>query len=74
MDIISEFENGDIIACIDGNDKPLYTAAPDLLAALHGVDEACQQGLNSPEPVHWEASLQDIMDLVRAAITKAKGN
>ena len=38
-----------------------------LRAALHDVDELCQQGLNSPEPVHWEATLQDIMELVRAA-------
>ena len=48
-------------------------AAPDLLQALHDADEFCQQGLNSAEPQHWEAALQDIMDLVRNAIAKAKG-
>lgn len=40
---------------------------------LENIDEACQQGLNSPEPVHWEATLQDIMELVRNTIAKAKG-
>lgn len=54
-------------------DRDLIAAAPDLLAALHGADEFCQQGLNSPEPVHWEATLQDIMELVRDTIAKAKG-
>lgn len=44
----------------------------NLLSALHDVDELCQQGLNSPEPVHWEATLQDIMELVRNTIAKAK--
>ena len=39
-----------------------------LREALHGVDEFCQQGLNSAEPVHWEAALHDIMGLVRAAL------
>jgi hypothetical protein len=34
MDIISEFENGDTIARIDGCDMALYAAAPDMLAAL----------------------------------------
>jgi hypothetical protein len=51
----------------------LIAAAPDLLQALHDADEFCQQGLNSAEPPHWEAALQDIMDLVRNAIAKAKG-
>lgn len=55
-------------------DARLIAAAPDLLAALHDADELCQQGLNSPEPVHWEAALQDIMELVRAAIALVKGN
>ena len=51
----------------------LIAAAPDLLQALHDADEFCQQGLNSAEPPHWEAALQDIMGLVRNAITKATG-
>jgi hypothetical protein len=51
----------------------LIAAAPDLLQALHDADEFCQQGLNSAEPQHWEAALQDIMELVRNAISKAKG-
>jgi hypothetical protein len=54
-------------------DKMLRDAAPDLLQALHDADEFCQQGLNSAEPQHWEAALQDIMELVRAAIAKAQG-
>jgi len=45
----------------------------DMLAALHDADEFCQQGLNSPYAEHWEAALHDIMELVRNAITKAKG-
>ena len=54
-------------------DRDLIAAAPDMLQALHNADEFCQQGLNSAEPTHWEAALQDIMDLVRAAINKANG-
>lgn len=54
-------------------DRDLIAAAPDLLSALHGVDEFCQQGLNSPYAEHWEAALHDIMELVRASIAKAKG-
>ena len=61
MDIISEFENGDVIACIDGNDKPLYTAAPDLLAALYEVLSLCDRD-------------SDIGRVVITAINKAKGN
>lgn len=32
---------------------------------LFEIDELCQQGLNSETPEHWEAALQDILDLVR---------
>lgn len=44
----------------------------DMLTALHDIDEFCQQGLNSPEPVHWEAALHDIMELVRATIARTQ--
>ena len=54
-------------------DAYLIAAAPDLLAALHEVDEFCQQGLDSPYPEHGEEALNDIMGLVRVAIAKAKG-
>jgi hypothetical protein len=37
MDIISEFENGDVIARIDGFDMPLHNAAPAMLAALERI-------------------------------------
>ena len=30
------------------------------------IDEACQMGLNSPHPEHWEAALQDILDFIRS--------
>lgn len=43
-----------------------------LVAALGGVDELCQAGLNSPEPKHWEAALQDIMESVREALNEAR--
>lgn len=66
MDIISEFENGDVIACIDGNDKPLYTAAPDLLAAL---TDAYQYMVE-----YKKCQNQGLLDDMQAAITKAKGN
>ena len=45
---------------------------PDMLTALHDIDEFCQQGLNSPHAEHWEAALHDIMELVRAVIAQAK--
>jgi len=32
---------------------------------LGTIDEYCQMGLNSSEPKHWEAALQDILDLIR---------
>lgn len=51
----------------------LIAAAPSMLDALDSIDEACQQGLNSAEPIHWEAALQDIMGLARAAIAAAEG-
>jgi hypothetical protein len=60
--------DGDILA-----NAHLIAAAPDLLQALRDADEFCQQGLNSAEPQHWEAALQDIMGLVRNAIDRAKG-
>lgn len=65
MDIISEFENGDTIARIDGCDMALYAAAPDLLAVLtdtyqYMVDyKKCQN--------------QGLLDDMQAAIIKAKG-
>lgn len=39
-----------------------------LAAALRGIDEACQMGLNSGDPKHWEAALRDIMQDARAAL------
>lgn len=67
--------NGALVATVyNPTDADLIAAAPDLLAALHGADEFCQQGLNSPNPEDWESALYDIRDLARAAIAKAKGN
>jgi hypothetical protein len=37
MDIISEFENGDTIARIDGFDMALYAAAPQMRTALDSM-------------------------------------
>ena len=51
-----------------------YEAAQLLLQRLEDIDEFCQQGLNSPEPAHWEAALQDIMGLARETIALVKGN
>jgi hypothetical protein len=70
MDIISEFENGDTIARIDGCDMALYAAAPDLLAALEAVT-ACLRGFHAADdfgPLDDEA-----IDAALDAITKAKG-
>ena len=50
----------------------LIAAAPDLFAALRTADEWCQMGLNSSDPTHWEAALQDCMACVRAAIAKVE--
>lgn len=50
-----------------------YSTTPELLSALNGAYEFCQQGLNSPHPEHWEASLYDILELVQEAIAKAEG-
>ena len=48
MDIISEFENGDVIARIDGFDMPLHDAAPDLLAALEDAVAALAEAKYYP--------------------------
>jgi hypothetical protein len=37
MDIISEFENGDVIASIAGYDMPLHAAAPRMRTALDSM-------------------------------------
>jgi hypothetical protein len=67
MDIISEFENGDTIARIDGFDMALYAAAPDLLQALHDVDAYLAP----------EGDEEDVYNYIRAiikgAISKAQG-
>jgi hypothetical protein len=39
------------------------TTGPYELISL--VDEYCQMGLNSSDPKHWEAALQDILAAVR---------
>ena len=67
MDIISEFENGDVIACIDGNDISLHNAAHDLLTASEAFISELDSGDNF---MAWEETKAKL----RAAITKAKGN
>jgi len=64
MDIISEFENGDVIARIDGFDMPLHDAAPDLLAALEDAVTALADANYYPSE----------LNRLRAVIAKAKGN
>ena len=73
MDIISEFENGDVIACIDGNDKPLYTAAPDLLSALEDCISAYNNHKDNQPTGHLWPDPNHIYR-ARAAIAKVKGN
>jgi hypothetical protein len=66
--------NGQLVATVyDPADADLIAAAPDLLAALHGADEFCQQGINSENAARWETALYDIRELVRTSIAKAKG-
>jgi len=45
--------------------ESLRTKIIFLTGVLSAVDEYCQSGLNSSEPKHWEAALQDILKLVR---------
>lgn len=42
--------------------------AERLISALQGIDEMCQAGLNSSDPKHWEAALQDVMRDAREAL------
>jgi len=42
-------------------------------AALSEADELCQAGLNSDDPKHWEAALQDVMQTVRKAAESLAG-
>jgi hypothetical protein len=67
MDIISEFENGDTIARIDGFDMALYAAAPDLLQALHDVDAYLAPDGDGPDPYNY------IRAIIKGAISKAQG-
>ena len=67
MDIISEFENGDTIARIDGCDMALYAAAPDLLAALEHVDEYLAPQGDGEDVYNY------IRAIIKGAISKAQG-
>ena len=69
MDIISEFENGDTIARIDGCDMALYAAAPDLLAILCEMLGAAEIDLLDDKSNVWRSAMND----ARAAIAKTKG-
>ena len=71
MDIISEFENGDVIARIDGFDMPLHNAAPDLLDAL--IKARMWVGQYNNMPGHDAASVA-MCNVIDQAITRAKGN
>lgn len=52
------------------NDR-LKGVCDELVAALNVADEQAQAGLNSGDPKHWEAALDDILGTVRAALAKA---
>ena len=39
----------------------------DILVA---IEDACELGLNSHDPLHWEATLADILTVVRLELTK----
>jgi hypothetical protein len=69
MDIISEFENGDTIARIDGCDTALYAAAPDLLVVLCEMLGAAETDLLDDKSNVWRSAMND----ARAAIAKANG-
>jgi len=69
MDIISEFENGDIIARIDGCDTALYAAAPELLAVL----EWWQAQMRDDNCDDMGKLLDDMSAKAHAAIAKAQG-
>lgn len=49
---------------------PLPTA--DMVEVLAACDEHCQAGLNSATPEHWQAALQDILDLIRPIIASTQ--
>ena len=52
---------------------PFHTAAPAMYEALQDIESYTELGLNSDEPKHWEASLQDILGIVRDALAQAEG-
>ena len=51
----------------------LIAAAPAMYEALQDIESYTELGLNSDEPKHWEASLQDILGIVRDALAQAEG-
>lgn len=51
----------------------LCAVGPAMIAALAACDEHCQAGLNSASPEHWQAALQDILDIIRPIAARIEG-
>ena len=62
----------DSVSQIEAN-ATLIAAAPAMYEALQDIESYTELGLNSDEPKHWEASLQDILGIVRDALAQAEG-
>ena len=69
MDMVAEIYR---VSAYEGN-AALIAAAPAMYEALQDIESYTELGLNSDEPKHWEASLQDILGIVRDALAQAEG-
>ena len=71
---MSAYENGCECFSEIRENAHLIAAAPAMYEALQDIESYTELGLNSDEPKHWEASLQDILGIVRDALAQAEGN
>ena len=70
---MSAYENGCECFSEIRENAHLIAAAPAMYEALQDIESYTELGLNSDEPKHWEASLQDILGIVRDALAQAEG-
>lgn len=66
--VIEESTGRNVAVTYDKADAELVARSPAMQATLAAIDEFCQMGLNSSEPKHWEAALQDILDIMRRTL------
>jgi hypothetical protein len=54
--------------------NPDVPGFPPKTGTMAAIEAACEAGLNSDDPKHWEAGLRDIMQLARASLAQGDGD